>query len=435
MYTQSSKRLKRRLIVVSMVVCAGIFGVLYAFREARDSNGRDREGKIVVHAATRLLAVGGRELDENEEIPESTGEALGCPNHPIGLGMMILFTAGVLYCFLGLAIVCDEFFQSSLETISEVLGLTPDVAGATFLAAGSSAPELFTSLADAFGDANSTGTGTIVGSAMFNILVIVALSAAVAGRNGSSIHIDWRPVCRDVIFYSYSIMILALAFLDEEVQWWEGLIMALSYVVYIVFMKYNTQILSHCQPPKIAIIDEHQASDQDLVAAIVAVSAAKRPSHSQIDRQVSTKVIPFPQGNKADTDSAKAVETAEAFGATSSPRKSCTLGVRHRVERKLSCRSMSVDTGADGEQVASTTLEDKPLVLADQNKQTSDEENGGAQEGQAAGAGTAEGGGGGVFLADGLLTKDGETAREVDGGEEEDVSRFAWPENLPDQVR
>jgi Ca2+/Na+ antiporter len=56
-----------------------------------------------------------------------------------------------------------RFFQASLEKISDVLHLTPDVAGATFLAAGSSAPELFTSLADAFGPSNSIGMGTIVG--------------------------------------------------------------------------------------------------------------------------------------------------------------------------------------------------------------------------------------------------------------------------------
>ena len=42
-----------------------------------------------------------------------------------------------LYLFLGLAIVCDDFFTPALEKISEVLVLSPDVAGATFLAAGS----------------------------------------------------------------------------------------------------------------------------------------------------------------------------------------------------------------------------------------------------------------------------------------------------------
>lgn len=49
------------------------------------------------------------------------------------------------------------------ELYTKVLGLTPDVAGATFLAAGSSAPELFTSIADVFGPSNAIGMGTIVG--------------------------------------------------------------------------------------------------------------------------------------------------------------------------------------------------------------------------------------------------------------------------------
>ncbi len=53
--------------------------------------------------------------------------------------------------------------SQALEMISMALKLTPDVAGATFLAAGSSAPELFTALSDTFGSQNSIGTGTIVG--------------------------------------------------------------------------------------------------------------------------------------------------------------------------------------------------------------------------------------------------------------------------------
>lgn len=69
-------------------------------------------------------------------------------------GNVILSAIFTLWAFVGLAIVCDEFFQPSLEAISEALNLSPDVAGATFLAAGSSAPELFTSLADAFGNAS-----------------------------------------------------------------------------------------------------------------------------------------------------------------------------------------------------------------------------------------------------------------------------------------
>ena len=109
--------------------------------------------------------------------------------------------------FAGLAIVCDDYFEPSLELISERLGLSDDVAGATFMAAGSSAPELFTSLSDAFFTQNNIGLGTIVGSAMFNILLIVALSAAVVGDR---VKVDWRPIVRDVGFYLGSIGLLVL---------------------------------------------------------------------------------------------------------------------------------------------------------------------------------------------------------------------------------
>ena len=42
--------------------------------------------------------------------------------------------------------VCDDYFMNSLEIIGQKLNLDQDVAGATFMAAGSSAPEVFISL-------------------------------------------------------------------------------------------------------------------------------------------------------------------------------------------------------------------------------------------------------------------------------------------------
>lgn len=100
-----------------------------------------------------------------------------------------------------MAIVCDDFFVPSLEAISERLDLSEDVAGATFMAAGSSAPELFTSIASV-GVASDVGVGTIVGyetanvktrfdnesfiyrSAVFNLLIIIAFTALLAGQVG-----------------------------------------------------------------------------------------------------------------------------------------------------------------------------------------------------------------------------------------------------------
>mmetsp|Transcript_93232 Transcript_93232/g.266532 ORF Transcript_93232/g.266532 Transcript_93232/m.266532 type:complete len:185 (+) Transcript_93232:1076-1630(+) len=159
----------------------------------------------------------------------------------------MLKIGGIIFIFVGIAIVCDEYFQPALEAISEALDLSADVAGATFLAAGSSAPELFTSLSDAFSVCPaSMGIGTIVGSAMFNILVIVALSCAVAGQSGASLLIDWRPVARDVTYYTISILMMAAFFDDGKVTVAEAAIMVVAYFSYIVFMMFNEKIMAQC---------------------------------------------------------------------------------------------------------------------------------------------------------------------------------------------
>ena len=87
-------------------------------------------------------------------------------NHPpphAGENPRVFYTLFTWLCLVSaLAIICDDFFVPSLEAISEKLHLSEDVAGATFMAAGSSAPELFTSVAGVAVETD-VGVGTIVG--------------------------------------------------------------------------------------------------------------------------------------------------------------------------------------------------------------------------------------------------------------------------------
>ena len=59
------------------------------------------------------------------------------------------------------------------------IGISEDVAGATFMAAGGSAPELFTSMIGVFIAFSDVGIGTIVGSAVFNILFVIGEFSAI----------------------------------------------------------------------------------------------------------------------------------------------------------------------------------------------------------------------------------------------------------------
>eukprot|EP00918_Siedleckia_nematoides_P014555 GHVU01031612.1.p1 GENE.GHVU01031612.1~~GHVU01031612.1.p1 ORF type:complete len:636 (+),score=66.52 GHVU01031612.1:376-2283(+) len=145
----------------------------------------------------------------------------------------------ILIIFIAIAIICDDFFVPSLEVISERLNLSEDVAGATFMAGGSSAPELFTSVAGVIVETD-VGVGTIVGSAVFNILIIIALTAALAGQ---VLHLDWRPLCRDSFFYAMSIGCFIGFAWDGWFQHYEAVTLLCLYILYIVLMVFNTRLM------------------------------------------------------------------------------------------------------------------------------------------------------------------------------------------------
>ncbi|XP_029924067.1 sodium/potassium/calcium exchanger 3 isoform X2 [Myripristis murdjan] len=155
-------------------------------------------------------------------------------------GAVFLHVLCAVYMFYALAIVCDDYFVPSLEKISENLQLSEDVAGATFMAAGSSAPELFTSLIGVFVTKGDVGVGTIVGSAVFNILVIIGLSGIFAGQ---TVALTWWSLFRDSTYYILAVLTLILVIYDARVVWWESLLLMSMYGIYILIMKFNSRIL------------------------------------------------------------------------------------------------------------------------------------------------------------------------------------------------
>nr|XP_054305250.1 sodium/potassium/calcium exchanger 4 [Pongo pygmaeus] len=154
-------------------------------------------------------------------------------------GAVLLHILGALYMFYALAIVCDDFFVPSLEKICERLHLSEDVAGATFMAAGSSTPELFASVIGVFITHGDVGVGTIVGSAVFNILCIIGVCGLFAGQ---VVRLTWWAVCRDSVYYTISVIVLIVFIYDEQIVWWEGLVLIILYVFYILIMKYNVKM-------------------------------------------------------------------------------------------------------------------------------------------------------------------------------------------------
>ncbi len=161
---------------------------------------------------------------------------------------------------------------------------------------------------------------------MFNILVIVALSAAIAGKGGVWLAVDWRPVCRDVSFYVYSIGLLAFIFLnDSAVTLVEAFVMVGSYGVYIVFMKFNSYFLDQCKSRKVdneSDVEEAIERAEEAIALSLHMSSIDSLSMScGLDTSVrrQTMGIRHRQGS---------------FMLDGSQRRSSqTMGIRHRARK------------------------------------------------------------------------------------------------------
>ena len=130
--------------------------------------------------------------------------------------IIFLYILLLFISFYVLAKVVDDYFVESLDKIAERLKLSSDAAGATLMAVGSSAPELFVALFAVFrpGDHAAIGVGNIVGSALFNILAITGAAAIVRKAV-----IAWQSVVRDLFFYAIAILLLLLTLLYGQVSY------------------------------------------------------------------------------------------------------------------------------------------------------------------------------------------------------------------------
>ena len=139
---------------------------------------------------------------------------------------LLILSFGVMH------FISERYFIESLDHISKKLRMSSDMAGSTLMAAGSSAPELAVALFAILmkGHHEAIGVGTIVGSALFNILVITGVVMVMRKRA----KLVWQPIFRDIIFYILAILLLAYTFHTGEITLLSGILLVSVYLIYVV---------------------------------------------------------------------------------------------------------------------------------------------------------------------------------------------------------
>lgn len=168
----------------------------------------------VVTSALRSRKESGSAADPDDDKPKRS--LLKC----------IIFTIG------GLAgiIIGGQFVVDSATKIATGFGMSETLVGLTIVAVGTSLPELVTSIVAAKKGESDIAIGNVVGSNVFNILFVLAASAAITPMN-----INAQGLCDLLILMAISILTYIFCVTKKTTNRVEGAILLLMYGGYMTF--------------------------------------------------------------------------------------------------------------------------------------------------------------------------------------------------------
>lgn len=161
----------------------------------------------------------------------------------------ILKLLGLLVIALGVLLVSADRFVAGTEEIGLVLGIPPFIMGITVLAVGTSFPELITSLVAVNNGTSEIVIGTVLGSNIANILLILGLTVIFASTftiHWDLLHGDLPMLFGSLLMMGFMIYPLSIADLSlfdtvgagnpgsrSVISPWEGAIMLAGYALYL----------------------------------------------------------------------------------------------------------------------------------------------------------------------------------------------------------
>ena len=173
-----------------------------------------------------------RNKNEIKEERSKNDNNLNCDIKNIKWYKSLFFVVIGLICIVfGGRIVVDNAKQIAL-----FLNINSLIVGLTVVAVGTSLPELVTSVVAAKKGENDIAIANVIGSNIYNVLLILGLSCIIRPLNVSS-----NPNFIDLAFMTFTTMLfLIFAFKQKTIKKYQGIIFILLYVAYITFVVLRT---------------------------------------------------------------------------------------------------------------------------------------------------------------------------------------------------
>ncbi|HOW83469.1 MAG TPA: calcium/sodium antiporter [Spirochaetota bacterium] len=166
---------------------------------------------------------------ENRAVQNEFAQEFGKTGTPSAKG--IITNIGFIVAGLGLLVIGSDWLVKSAVRIAKFLGVSELVIGLTIVAAGTSLPEVATSVIAALKKESDIAVGNAVGSNIFNLLGVLGIAALVAP--------DGVTVATRVMQFDLPVMIfvalvtLPIFYIDNRISRTEGGLLLAYYILYV----------------------------------------------------------------------------------------------------------------------------------------------------------------------------------------------------------
>ncbi len=145
---------------------------------------------------------------------------------------LILVAAGLVLLVLG-----GRWFVDGAVALARTLGVSDLVIGLTIVAAGTSMPEVATSIVATLRGERDIAIGNVVGSNIYNVVCILGVSGLVAGAGGTGLAVDPAILAFDIpLMTAVAVACLPIFLSGMGIARWEGALFLGYYAAYTAYL-------------------------------------------------------------------------------------------------------------------------------------------------------------------------------------------------------
>ncbi len=216
-------RLVRRDVPILIIVSTAVWGMASSGTITWQA-GLALVTALVINTVWEIRTVREEAKDSKNSDPETNIQLISQK----GLRALINLLVGILLLTIG-----SDFLVKGASSAALLLGVNEAVIGLTIVAAGTSMPELITSLVATFRGRTDLAIGNVVGSSLLNQLLVLGGTSVVTGRNG--LQVDNLLIQKDLPFMILTTLAcLPIFWSNGKISRQEGAILLFIYIIYLI---------------------------------------------------------------------------------------------------------------------------------------------------------------------------------------------------------